>query len=78
MGRYPWPVALVAGFCTAILGVTGFESSANFIEEQKKGVYPKSVRARQRYTYIYIYIYTHTHTHTSRKQGTWGGDKMEQ
>jgi hypothetical protein len=41
--KYSWPVSLVAGFCTAILGVTGFESSANFIEEQKKGVYPKTL-----------------------------------
>mmetsp|Transcript_45382 Transcript_45382/g.95100 ORF Transcript_45382/g.95100 Transcript_45382/m.95100 type:complete len:657 (-) Transcript_45382:18-1988(-) len=41
--KYSWPVSLVAGFCAAILGVTGFESSANFIEEQRKGVYPKTL-----------------------------------
>jgi hypothetical protein len=41
--KFSWPVSLVAGFCAAILGVTGFESSANFIEEQKKGVFPKTL-----------------------------------
>jgi hypothetical protein len=32
------------GFSTALLGVSGFESSANYIEEQKDGVYPKTLR----------------------------------
>lgn len=36
--------ALFLGFATAMLGVSGFESSANFIEEQKKGVFPKTLR----------------------------------
>lgn len=36
--------ALFLGFSTAMLGVSGFESSANFIEEQDKGVFPKTLR----------------------------------
>jgi len=39
MGR-----ALFFGFAAAMLGISGFESSANFIEEQKKGVFPKTLR----------------------------------
>lgn len=36
--------ALFLGFSVALLGVSGFESSANFIEEQKAGVFPKTLR----------------------------------
>ncbi len=36
--------ALFFGFSTAMLGVTGFESSANYVEEQKSGVFPKTLR----------------------------------
>ncbi|MBK8581833.1 MAG: APC family permease [Flavobacteriales bacterium] len=36
--------ALFFGFSAAMLGVSGFESSANFIEEQKQGVFPKTLR----------------------------------
>jgi amino acid transporter len=36
--------ALFLGFSTAMLGITGFETSANFIEEQKQGVFPKTLR----------------------------------
>ena len=36
--------ALFLGFSAAMLGVTGFESSANFVEEQKPGVFPKTLR----------------------------------
>ncbi|EGC33847.1 hypothetical protein DICPUDRAFT_154027 [Dictyostelium purpureum] len=32
------------GFGSAMLGVTGFETSSNFIEQQKKGVFPKTLR----------------------------------
>jgi len=32
------------GFSTAMLGVSGFETSANFVEEQKPGVFPKTLR----------------------------------
>lgn len=42
-GRPPWE-ALFLGFSVAMLGVSGFESSANFIEEQKPGVFPKTLR----------------------------------
>lgn len=37
-------VALFLGFSTAMLGVTGFETSANFVEEQAPGVFPKTLR----------------------------------
>lgn len=36
--------ALFFGFSAALLGISGFESSANFIEEQKDGVFPKTLR----------------------------------
>jgi amino acid transporter len=36
--------ALVFGFAAGLLGISGFESSANFIEEQKPGVFPKTLR----------------------------------
>jgi amino acid transporter len=35
---------LFFGFAAAMLGISGFESSANFIEEQKEGVFPKTLR----------------------------------
>ena len=35
---------LFFGFAAAMLGISGFESSANFIEEQKPGVFPKTLR----------------------------------
>lgn len=35
--------ALFFGFAAAMLGISGFESSANFIEEQKEGVFPKTL-----------------------------------
>ncbi|MGB5694467.1 MAG: APC family permease [Polyangiales bacterium] len=38
------PHALFFGFAAAMLGISGFESSANFIEEQKDGVFPKTLR----------------------------------
>ncbi len=36
--------ALFFGFSAAMLGISGFESSANFVEEQKPGVFPKTLR----------------------------------
>ena len=36
--------SLFFGFSVAMLGVSGFESSANFVEEQDKGVFPKTLR----------------------------------
>jgi amino acid transporter len=38
------PHALFFGFAAAMLGISGFESSANFIEEQERGVFPKTLR----------------------------------
>ncbi len=35
---------LFFGFSAAMLGISGFESSANFIEEQEKGVFRKTLR----------------------------------
>lgn len=32
------------GFASAMLGITGFETSANFVEQQKPGVFPKTLR----------------------------------
>ncbi|RHZ89733.1 hypothetical protein Glove_11g36 [Diversispora epigaea] len=32
------------GVCVGLLGVTGFETSSNYIEDQKPDVYPKTVR----------------------------------
>lgn len=37
-------IALFFGFSAAMLGISGFESSANFVEEQKEGVFPKTLR----------------------------------
>lgn len=36
--------ALFFGFAAAMLGISGFESSANFVEEQEKGVFRKTLR----------------------------------
>ncbi|WP_242919161.1 APC family permease [Pontibacter liquoris] len=36
--------ALFFGFAAAMLGISGFESSANFVEEQAQGVFPKTLR----------------------------------
>ncbi|MBT2559543.1 APC family permease [Hymenobacter sp. ISL-91] len=36
--------ALFFGFSAAMLGISGFESSANFVEEQGPGVFPKTLR----------------------------------
>jgi len=37
-------MAIFYGFAASMLGVSGFESSANFVEEQQKGVFPKTLR----------------------------------
>lgn len=37
-------MALIFGFSAAMLGISGFESSANFVEEQQRGVFPKTLR----------------------------------
>ncbi|MCB9223896.1 MAG: APC family permease [Crocinitomicaceae bacterium] len=36
--------AILFGFAVSMLGVSGFESSANFVEEQQRGVFPKTLR----------------------------------
>ena len=36
--------ALIFGFAAAMLGISGFESSANFVEEQAEGIFPKTLR----------------------------------
>jgi amino acid transporter len=35
--------ALFLGFSAAMLGISGFESSANFVEEQEHGIFPKTL-----------------------------------
>ncbi|MGW8161191.1 MAG: APC family permease [Desulfobulbales bacterium] len=37
-------MAIFWGFSAAMLGISGFESSANYVEEQKHGVFPKTLR----------------------------------
>lgn len=37
-------MALFFGFSAAMLGISGFESSANFVEEQAEGVFSKTLR----------------------------------
>ena len=37
-------IALALGFSAALLGISGFESSANFVEEQQAGVFRKTLR----------------------------------
>jgi amino acid transporter len=36
--------ALFFGFSAAMLGISGFESSANYVEEQRSGIFPKTLR----------------------------------
>ena len=50
LGNYSLPVegnlqtALFFGFAASMLGISGFESSANFVEEQAPGVFAKTLR----------------------------------
>ena len=37
-------LALFFGLSASMLGISGFESSANFVEEQQEGVFPKTLR----------------------------------
>ena len=43
-GSSPVWLALFFGFSVSMLGISGFESSSNFVEEQKAGVFPKTLR----------------------------------
>jgi len=38
------PIDIYYGFALALLGVSGFETSSNYIEEQNVGVFPKTLR----------------------------------
>lgn len=38
------PADIYYGFALALLGVSGFETSSNYIEEQNVGVFPKTLR----------------------------------
>jgi amino acid transporter len=42
--RDHWARSLYYGFGAAMLGITGFETSANFVEEQAPGVFPLTLR----------------------------------
>ena len=45
MGQeFYWPKALFLGFSAAMLGVSGFESSANYVEQQRPGVFRLTLR----------------------------------
>ncbi len=37
-------MAMFFGFAASLLGISGFESSANFVEEQAEGIFPKTLR----------------------------------
>jgi amino acid transporter len=39
----PFVMLIFLGFSTSLLGVSGFESSANFVEEQDRGVFKKTL-----------------------------------
>lgn len=41
---FNWPKALFLGVSAAMLGVSGFESSANFVEQQQHGVFRQTLR----------------------------------
>lgn len=41
---YGFFAALFFGFSTSMLGISGFESSSNFVEEQAEGIFPKTLR----------------------------------
>lgn len=41
---YGFVYAILYGFSAGLLGISGFETSANFVEEQKPGVFPKTLR----------------------------------
>eukprot|EP00949_MAST-11_sp_MAST-11-sp1_P001763 g1763.t1 len=40
----PVGAAIYFGFSSALLGISGFESSSNFVENQKEGVFPLTLR----------------------------------
>jgi len=42
--QHNWAYAIFLGYGASMLGITGFETSANFVEQQKPGVFPKTLR----------------------------------
>lgn len=44
VGRGSYFLNIFLGICCAMLGITGFETSSNYIEDQKPGVYRKTLR----------------------------------
>jgi len=42
--EHNWALAIFLGYGASMLGITGFETSANFVEQQKPGVFPKTLR----------------------------------
>ena len=36
--------AIYFGYSSALLGISGFESSSNYVENQQPGVFPKTLR----------------------------------
>eukprot|EP01134_Creolimax_fragrantissima_P005518 CFRG5518T1 len=46
-------LAVYYGFCAGLLGISGFETSANFVEEQKPGVFAKTLRNMWALTALY-------------------------
>lgn len=47
-----WYTAILFGVSSAMLGVSGFESSSQFVEEQAKGVFVKTLRNMQVHTAV--------------------------
>ena len=43
-----WGTALFFGLASAMLGISGFESSSQFVEEQQEGVFPKTLKVPQK------------------------------
>eukprot|EP00163_Fabomonas_tropica_P032483 TRINITY_DN817_c0_g1_i9.p1 TRINITY_DN817_c0_g1~~TRINITY_DN817_c0_g1_i9.p1 ORF type:complete len:718 (-),score=152.92 TRINITY_DN817_c0_g1_i9:984-3137(-) len=39
-----WALGLFYGYASALLGISGFESSSNYVEQQKDGVFPQTLR----------------------------------
>ena len=50
-----WYTAILFGVSSAMLGVSGFESSSQFVEEQAKGVFVKTLRNMQVCMHVRLY-----------------------
>lgn len=51
--------AIFFGTSTAMLGISGFESSSQFVEEQADGVFPKTLRVRRHRRVPMLLMYVH-------------------